>query len=389
MPWNDDSGNGSPPDDAPKANGGPWGSGSGNGNGGGGDGGSPWNRPGGNGGGGRGPDLEDQMRKMQERFSRRGGGGGRRGGRKGPNFGPGGFMLLGLVAVLSWLATGVVVVDEGERAAVFRFGEYQSNFKPGFHIHLPAPIETHEILASETQNRTSIGLNDGEKLMLTGDENIVDVQFTVFWYYDGERPENFILNVDHDGRDNQDSKLVKDAAESVMREVVGKSTLDAVITTGRTELQVSVKAQLQALLTDYNAGVNIENVEIQEARQPGPVRAAFIDVINAGQDAEKKIQQANEYRNGIVNRSEGQALQILQDAEAYRDQVIADATGEASRFTQILTEYRKAPQVTRERMYLETMERVLANTDKLILDSDSGAVPYLPLDRVGRGNEDQ
>jgi len=380
MPWNDDSGN-----DAPKANGGPWGGGgSGNDNG---DGGSPWNRPGGSGGGqgGKGPDLEEQMRRMQERFSRRRGG---KGGGKGPSFGPGGFMLLGLVALLAWLATGVVVVDEGERAAVFRFGEYQKNFTPGFHVHLPAPIETHEILYSESQNRTSIGLNDDEKLMLTGDENIVDVQFTVFWYYDGTNPEKFILNVEHGGRNNQESKLVKDAAESVMREVIGKSTLDAVITDGRTEIQNNVRVQLQALLADYNAGVNIENVEIQEARQPGPVRDAFIDVINAGQDAEKRIQQANEYRNGIVNRAEGQAKQILQDAEAYRDQVIADATGEASRFEQILTEYRKAPQVTRERMYLETMERVLARTDKLILDSNSGAVPYLPLDRVSRSGQE-
>ncbi len=382
MPWNDDNGNGGSRNEAPKANGGPWGGG-GSDNGGG-EGGSPWNRPGGD-GGGRGPDLEDQMRRMQERFSRRGGGGG---GRKGPSIGPGGFLLLGVVALVAWLATGVVIVDEGERAAVFRFGQYQKNFTPGIHVHLPAPIETHEILYSESQNRTAVGLNDDERLMLTGDENIVDVQFTVFWYYDGTNPEKFILNVRHDGRNNQDSKLVKDAAESVMREVVGKSSLNAVITSGRIEIQASVKAQLQQLLTDYDAGVNIENVEIQEARQPGPVRAAFIDVINAGQDAEKKIQQANEYRNGIVNRADGMALQILQDAEAYRDRVVADATGEANRFEQILTEYRKAPQVTRERMYLETMERVLAKTDKLILDSDSGAVPYLPLDRVGRGNQE-
>ena len=379
MPWNDNSGNGGSSNEPPKTSGGPWGGGGSGGNG---NGGSPWNRPGGS--GGKGPDLEDQMRRMQERFTRRGGGGGGRGGRGGPNLGPGGFILLGVVALVAWLATGVVIVDEGERAAVFRFGEYQRNFTPGLHVHLPAPIETHEILASEGQKRTTVGLNDDERLMLTGDENIVDVQFTVFWFY-SEEPEDFILNVDHEGRNNRESKLVKDAAESVMREVVGKSTLDAVITTGRGEIQQTVRDQLQSLLGDYDAGVTIENVEIQEARQPGPVRAAFIDVINAGQDAEKKIQQANEYRNGIVNRAEGQALQILQDAEAYRDQVIADATGEADRFKQILAEYQKAPQVTRERMYLETMERVLGGTEKLILDSDSGAVPYLPLDRVNRG----
>lgn len=385
MPWNDDSGDGAPKGDAPKSNGGPWGSGgSGNGDG---EGGSPWNRPGN--GGGRGTDLEDQMRKMQERFSRRGGGGGGRGGRRGPSFGPGGLLMLAVVGVFAWLATGVVIVDEGERAAVFRFGEYQTNFKPGFHVHLPVPIETHEILPSERQQETQIGGNLGESLMLTGDENIVDVRYRVFWYYDQENPENFILQVDHDARPSQGSKLVKAAAESVMREVVGKSTLDAVITTGRSEIAATVKTQLQQLMSDYGAGVNIENVEIQDASNPGPVREAFLDVINAGQDAEKAVQVANRYRNDIVNRADGQAQQILEDARAYRDQVIADATGQADRFKAILAEYRKAPQVTRERMYLETMERVLGKSEKLILDSNSGAVPYLPLDRVQRPNQGQ
>ncbi len=373
MPWNDNSGNG---DEPPKTNGGPWGSGGSGG--GGGNGGSPWGRPGGGGGGQGGPDIEEQMRKMQERFSRRGRGGGG-GGRRGPSFGPGGFLVLGVVALVAWLATGVVIVDEGERAAVFRFGQYQKNFTPGFHVHLPAPIETHEILPSERQQETQVGINQGESLMLTGDENIVDVQFRVFWYYDAENPENFILNIDNG------TPLVKAAAESVMREVVGKSTLDAVLTTGRGEIAATVRDQLQVLLSDYGAGVNIENVEIQEALAPAPVRADFIDVINAGQDAERLVQEANRYANDIVPRARGEAQQILQRAQAYRDQVIADATGQADRFSQILEEYRKAPQVTRERMYLETMERVLNRTDKLILDSDSGAVPYLPLDRVNRG----
>ncbi|MFN3211855.1 MAG: FtsH protease activity modulator HflK [Henriciella sp.] len=372
MPWNDNSGNG---DEPPKANGGPWGSGGSGGNG---DGGSPWGRPGGGGGGqGGGSDIEEQMRKMQERFSRRGRGGGG-GGRGGPNLGPGGFLVLGVVALVAWLATGVVIVDEGERAAVFRFGEYQKNFAPGLHVHLPAPIETHEVLPSERQQDTQIGINQAESLMLTGDENIVDVQFRVFWYYDGENPQDFILNIDNG------TPLVKAAAESVMREVVGKSTLDAVLTTGRGEIARIVRDQLQELLADYGAGVQIENVEIQEALAPAPVRADFIDVINAGQDAERLVQEANRYANDIVPRARGEAQQILQQAQAYRDRVIADATGEADRFVQILNEYRKAPQVTRERMYLETMERVLNRTDKLILDSDSGAVPYLPLDRVNR-----
>lgn len=372
MPWNDNSNSGGPDNDAPKANGGPWGSGSGGGD----NGKSPWNRPSGSGQGGN--DLEEQMRRMQERFSRRGRGGDGGGSGKGPSMGPGGFLLIGVVALIAWLGTGVVIVDEGERAAVFRFGQYQKNFTPGFHIHLPAPIETHEILPSERQQETQIGGSQAESLMLTEDENIVDIKYRVFWFYDGENPENFILNID-DG-----TPLVKAAAESVMREVVGKSTLDAVLTTGRADISRSVRTQLQTLLSDYGAGVTVENVEIQEAEAPGPVRAAFIDVVEANQDAETSVQEAIKYANDIVPRARGQAQQVLQDAQAYRDQVIADATGEADRFKQILTEYRKAPQVTRERMYLETMERVLAKTDKLILDSDSGAVPYLPLDRVNR-----
>jgi len=374
MPWDDKIGN-----KPTESNGGPWGGGSG----GNGDGGSPWGRPGGSGGqgGNRGPDLEESMRRMQERFSRRNSGGGGKGGGGGGagGLGAGGLLIFGLVAAFSWLATGVVIVDEGERAAVFRFGEYQRNFKPGLHVHFPSPIETHEIMPSERQQETQIGINQAESLMLTGDENIVDVQFRVFWYYDGESPENFILNIDNG------APLVKAAAESVMREVVGKSTLDAVITTGRGEIAETVKDQLQALLGDYDSGVTIENVEIQDARNPGPVRDAFIDVINAGQDAERAVQEANRYANDIVPRARGEAQKILQDAQAYRDQVIADATGQADRFSQILREYRKAPQVTRERMYLETMERVLNRTDKLILDNESGAVPYLPLDRVNRG----
>jgi len=371
MPW----------DDKTKGSG-PWGGGGGD-NGGNGDGNSPWKRPSGGSGGG---DLEDQMRRMQERFRQRGngGGGGRRGGgRSGPNFGPLGVLVLAGIALIAWLMSGVVVVDEGSRAAVFRFGQWQTNFTPGLHFHLPAPIETHVIMPSEKQQQTEIGSGANEGLMLTGDENIVDVRFRVFWYYDPSNPENFILNVD-DG-----AELLKASAESVMREVVGKSKLDDVITTGRGTIAEQVKVQLQALMEDYRSGVQVQNVEIQEAAAPAQVRQAFIDVVNAGQDAEKTIQEANKYANDIIPRAEGQALQVIQNAEAYREQVVANATGEAARFNAILDEYRKAPQVTRERMYLETMERVLGKTDKMVLDSNSGAVPYLPLDTVRPNRQGQ
>ncbi|MGH1422509.1 MAG: FtsH protease activity modulator HflK [Hyphomonas sp.] len=371
MPWDDKS-----------KSGGPWGSG-GSGNGGSdGDKGSPWGRPNQGGGNKGGSDLEEQMRRMQDKFRQRAGGGGggkRRGGKGGGNpFGPLGFLVIGGIALFAWLSTGIVVVDETSRAALFKFGEWQRNLEPGIHLHLPAPIETHEILPSQVQQTTEIGSRQDERLMLTGDENIVAVEFKVFWFY-GAEPQKFILNVD-DGND-----LVKAAAESVMREVVGKSQLNAVITDGRVEISKQVRDQLQALLTDYGMGVNVQNVEIQNAAAPDQVLAAFIDVVNANQDAERKVQEANKYANDIIPRAEGRAQQVIQQAEAYREQVVSNATGEASRFNAILNEYRKAPQVTRERMYLETMERVLKKSDKLILDSDSGAVPYLPIDRTRNG----
>lgn len=390
MPWNDNSGNG---DEPPKANGGPWGSGGSGGNG---NGDSPWGRPGGGGndGGGQGGgnDIEEQMRKMQERFSRRGrGGGGGRG--RGPSLGPGGFIVLGVVAVVAWLATGVVIVDEGERAAVFRFGEYQKNFRPGLHVHLPSPIETHEIIRSEGQRETAIGAGNSDSLMLTGDESIVDLQFRVFWNLSrldvGEseairEPEMFILNIEGG------AKLVADAAESVMREVVGRRTLDEVITLQRNEIQVEVRQQLQEMMDGYESGVSIQNVEIQEAEAPlGDVRKAFNDVVEADLIAEATRQEAFRDYNEIINVADGEALKIIEEAEGYKAQVIDLATGEASRFLQILAEYREAPQVTRERMYLETMERVLERSEKLILDNDSGAVPYLPLDRVNRSGQGQ
>ncbi len=377
MPW----------DDKTKGSG-PWG-GDGKGSGGG-EGGSPWNRPSGGGDKGGGgnkesPDLEEQMRRMQERFRQRrggsGGGGGRRrgtGGAQMPNFGPLGFLVVGGVVLLSWLSTGIVIVDPTQQAAVFRFGKWQTNFGPGLHFHLPAPIENHTLLNVETRNEKRIGSSQEESLMLTQDENIVDIQFSVFWKIDTANPENFLLNV-------RDPELaVEQVAESVMREVVGKTSLQNIITTERDTVQQSVAAQTQALLDEYRTGVEILSISIGKSDPPQQVIEAFNDVNVAEQDAETRTNQATQFANEIVPQARGTAQRLLQEAEAYRDRVIADAGGEASRFDQIYEEYRKAPRVTRERMYLETMERVLGRTDKMILDQNSGAVPYLPLERTRR-----
>ena len=346
------------------------------------DGGSPWTRPGG--GGGNNNDLEAQMKRMQERFRKRsngnGGGGGRRrgGGGTGPNFGPLGFVVLIGIALLGWLSTSVVMVDPTQQAAVFRFGKWQTNFGPGLHFHLPAPLEEHVLVEVENRKETRIGNNLEESLMLTQDENIVDIQFSVFWKVNSEHPENFILNV------KNPSEAVEQVAESVMREVVGKTRLQGVITTERDVVQTEVGKQIQALLDDYRAGIEILAVTIDRSDPPKQVIEAFNDVNVAEQDAETNINQATQFANEVVPQARGSAQRILQEAEAYRDQVLADAQGEASRFEQIYEEYRKAPRVTRERMYLETMEKVLERSDKLIMDQDSGAVPYLPLERTQR-----
>jgi len=372
---------------------GPWGGSGGKGSGGG-EGGSPWNRPGsgGSGGGSGGgggkkddsPDLEEQMRRMQDRFRQRrgGGGGGRRkgggGGAQMPNLGPLGAAVIGGVVLLSWLSTSIVIVDPTQQAAVFRFGKWQTNFGPGLHFHLPAPLESHTLIPVERRIETRLGSTQEESLMLTQDENIVDIQFSVFWKVDTANPENFLLNV------RDPALTVEQVAESVMREVVGKTRLQNIITTERDIVQQAVAVQTQALLNEYRAGVEILSIQIDKSDPPQQVIEAFNDVNVAEQDAETRTNQATQFANEVVPQARGTAQRLLQEAEAYRDRVIADAGGEASRFDQIYEEYRKAPRVTRERMYLETMERVLGRTDKMILDQDSGAVPYLPLERTRR-----
>lgn len=366
--------------DPPKVAGGPWGSGGGSGNNG--NGGSPWNRPSGGGGGGQGggsggggPDLEEQMKRMQERFRRgRRGGGGKGGG--GGGIGKGGFFLLAIVAGVAWLSTGVVLVDAGEKAAIFRFGEWQTNFDSGFRVHWPVPIETHEKVPVEQRQELSIGQTRDESLMLTSDENIVDIEFSVFWKVKTDAPQDYVLNV------KEPKDAVRRVCESVMREIVGKSLLESLITDGRELVQQDLKSQAQELLDEYRAGIEILDVQIRKADPPGPVIEAFNDVNVAEQDAETKINEALTHANEVVPKARGTAERLLAEAEGYRDSEIANATGEAQRFRLNYEEFRKAPRVTRERMFLETLEEVLAKSEKIILDSDAGAVPYLPLDRV-------
>lgn len=360
--------------DPPKMAGGPWGGGGGSDDNG--KGGSPWNRP----TGGGGPDLEEQMKRMQERFrsGRRGGGKGSSGG---AGIGKGGIAILAIVGILSWLTTGIVVVDAGEQAAIFRFGKWQTNFDSGIKVHWPSPIETHELVPVEQRQELSIGQNNDESLMLTADENIVDIEFSVFWKVKTDAPQDFVLNV------KQPENAVRRVSESVMREIVGKSLLQNLITDGRQAVQQDVKVQTQALLDDYRAGIELLDVQIRKADPPGPVIEAFNDVNVAEQDAEKLINQAQQEANKIVPEARGTAERLLAEAQGYRDSVIANANGDAQRFKLNYQEFRKAPRVTRERMFLETLEGVLGRSEKTILDNDAGAVPYLPLDRINQGGQ--
>ena len=366
MPWNDNKG----------GSGGPWGTSQGS-NGGGGDK-SPWGRPGGSSGGGggdQGPDLEQRLRSMQDRLSNNRGGKGGSGG-SGKGLGGLGFLAIGGVALIGWLFTGLYQVNEGEQGVVLRFGEYHRTSTPGFHVRLPDPIESHEIVLVNKIRSTQVGAGASEGLMLTGDENIVDIDFEVYWKVNN--PQDFLFNV------RAPEETLRWVAESAMREIIGKRELDPIISTARDEVQLEVRDLMQDTLESYGSGIQVTEVNLAKSDPPAQVIDAFRDVSTAEQDKVTTINTANAYANDVVPKARGEAERLLQEAEAYRSQVIANANGEAERFRLIHDEYRKAPRVTRERMYLETMEKVLGSSEQIILDSNSGAVPYLPLDQLRR-----
>ncbi|MFW5660541.1 MAG: FtsH protease activity modulator HflK [Oceanicaulis sp.] len=370
MPWNDNSGGG-----------GPWGSGGGGNNN------NPWGngprRPGG-GGPGKEPDLEQLNKRVQSWlngvFGGKGSGGGSGGG------GKGGGSALGLAALIiaalwiAWPGSGWYQVGPGEAGVVLRFGEYSRTTAAGLRFKLPYPIE-RVIIEDVTNIRSeSLGNTPREALMVTRDENIVDISFTVQWQVDPANVRDYLFNV------REQEQMVRTVAESAMREVVGTSDLQPIIGAGRGEVAQRAEEILQSTLDLYAAGVRIVGVQLQEAAPPGDVIAAFQDVISAEQDAERNALQATGYANRIVPEARGDAVRLLEESRGYRDQVVAEAEGQADRFTSIYQEYAEAPDVTRRRMFLETMERVLGRSELIILDQQgNGAVPYLPLDRLGAG----
>ena len=353
---------------------GPWGPRGGNGGGGG-----PWSGGGGGGSGGsggpQGPDLAEILRRGQDRV---------RGFLPG-GFGGAGAALAAVVLLFLWGASGVYTIAPEEQGLVMRFGEHHRNTAPGLHWHMPYPIERVVKVPVLTVRRVQIGDHDGrtfeeESLMLTGDENIIDVSFVVQWQV--KEADRFVFNV------RNPDETVKLAAESAMREVIGNSRIASALAEGRQKVASDARVLLQTILDQYESGIAVTELLLQRADPPAAVIEAYRDVQRARADLERAINEAQAYRNSIVPQANGQAAQLRNEAQAYKEQVVARADGAASRFVAVHEQYRQAPDVTRERIYLETVEAVLRDTDKIIIDSGaegaSGVVPYLPLPEIQR-----
>lgn len=374
MPWNDQSGG---PSGGPGQGGGqgPWGGGPRR----------PWGQPP-RGSQGQGPDLEELMRQWRERF--RMGGGGGAGGGAGGGRGISWRVVAGVLAV-GWVLSGVYTVDATEQAVITRLGDYNRTTLPGIHWHFPAPFEAvqkvdvtsqrfDEIGCRTPQRRQASGQEDecadvpDESLMITGDRNIVQIHFRIF--YNVADVEDFVFKVRTPATvAGSEPSALRQVAESAMREVIGQRRLEPVITTERSAVEQAVSQLTQQVLDEYQAGVQVIRVELLNTSAPPRVIDAFNDVVRAGADAE-----------GFVNNANRESSQIVNAAEAYKGQVVREATGEAERFISVHNEYRQAPQVTRDRLYLETMERVYRTSNLVIMDQRGGAVPYLPLDGLVR-----
>ncbi len=344
---------------------------------------SAWNRPGGSQGPGggqnrpEGPDLEDYLRQFRDRWGKGLGGGAGRPGRAGDGGGApkNGFALFAALAVVGWFATGIYFVDAGEQAVVLRLGAYDRTTGPGAQLALPYPFEAVRKERVTEIRRTDVG-GDEENLMLTADENIVDLHFAVNWRITDIKKYAFSL-ADPEG-------AVRMVGESVMRQTIGRRKLEGIITIDRAPIELEARERLQQILDSYNAGIVVAEVNLVKADPPRTVIEAFRSINNAQQEAATNIQQATQYAYKVVPEARGDAARLLQDAEGYAQRVEKEAQGDASRFNAVYEQYRKQPQVTRRRIYLETMERVLGRSDTIILDNKSGAMPYLPLDQLKR-----
>lgn len=344
----------------------------------------PWG--GGGPSGGQPPDLEELFKRSQEKLR----------GMLPGGFGRGGALIAVLIVAVVWLFSGIYVVQPDQQGVVLRFGAVVAQTGNGLHYHLPWPIETVETPSVTRENQISIGFVPAadanqlrqvpeESLMLTGDENIVDISFTVFWVI--KDASDYLFNVENPGNPNAAIKeaTIKAVSEAAMREIVGRNQIDTVLTENREGIQADVRDLAQTVLDSYGAGVTITRVQMQRADPPSQVIDSYRDVQAARTDQERMRNEAEAYANRVIPEARGGAARIIQQAEAYREQVVAEAEGEAQRFTSILTEYENAPAVTRQRIYLETMQQIFANMNKVILDTQDGVAPYFPLPAITQG----
>jgi len=334
------------------------------------------------------PDLEELLRKLNEKVAALMGGKGGKGGEGKPGGGlpmkgfGGGIGLIAAVVALIWAGSGFYIVDASQRGVVLRFGKLIEMTQPGPRWHLPFPVETVEIVNLSQVRTVEVGYRDNvknkmlkESLMLTEDENIIDIQFAVQYFLSD--PADYLFN------NRMPDENVRQAAETAIREVVGKSKMDFVLYEGREQVAASATKLMQEILDRYKSGILISKLTMQNAQPPEQVQAAFDDAVKAGQDRERQKNEGQAYANDVVPRARGTAARLIQESEGYKQSVTANAEGDASRFKQILVEYEKAPAVTRERMYIDMMQQVMGNVSKVMVDQKNGnSLLYLPLDKL-------
>jgi membrane protease subunit HflK len=331
------------------------------------------------------PDLEELLRKLNSKFASmfggKGGGDKPGGGGQPQAFGPG-IGLIVAIAALIWVGSGFYIVDASQRGVVLRFGKLVEVTESGPRWHLPFPVETVEIVNLSQVRTVEVGYRDNvknkqlkESLMLTDDENIIDIQFAVQYFL--KDPADYLFN------NRNPDENVRQAAETGIREVVGKSKMDFVLYEGREQVAASATQLIQQILDRYKSGILISKLTMQNAQPPEQVQAAFDDAVKAGQDKERQKNEGQAYANDVIPRASGTAARLIQESQGYKQSVIANAEGDASRFKQILVEYQKAPRVTRERMYLDMMQQVMGNVSKVMVDQKNGnSLLYLPLDKL-------
>lgn len=331
------------------------------------------------------PDLDELMRNFNKKISELFGGkgsGNKAGGTGAPQSFGVGIGLIVLIVALLWIASGFYIVDASSRGVVLRFGKYVDTTQPGPRWHMPFPIESVEVVSVSQVKTVEIGYRENvknkmlkESLMLTADENIIDIQFAVQYFL--KDPKDYLFN------NRKPDENVRQAAETAIREIVGKNKMDFVLYEGREQVAAATTKLIQDILDRYKTGILVSKVTMQNAQPPEQVQAAFDDAVKAGQDRERQKNEGQAYANDVVPRAKGAAARLQEESEGYRQRVIANAEGDASRFKQVLVEYEKAPTVTRERMYIDMMQQVLTSSSKVMVDQKAGnSLLYLPLDKL-------